>query len=102
MTREIRVNERGIKNGHTSARPCADRVNPAAVRSTYPSRTTTEKSTLCKVADFCRKASRIKREIADNIMAISERLADKTAREGLFGEDRGKGYAGTDVDYIER
>ena len=26
--------------------------------------------------------------------------SDKMTREGLFGEDKGKGYCGTDVDFI--
>lgn len=26
--------------------------------------------------------------------------SDKITREGLFGEDKGKGYCGTDVDFI--
>ena len=45
-------------------------------------------------------AKSFKREISAIITEASEILADKTAREGLFGEDRGCGYCGTDVDYI--
>lgn len=41
-----------------------------------------------------------KRQFSDRFVYVSEVLADKTAREGLFGEDIGKGYNGTDVDYI--
>lgn len=46
------------------------------------------------------KAVKAKRDISDSFVALTEALADKTAREGLFGEDRGKNYCGTDTDYI--
>ena len=53
-----------------------------------------------KTADTYRKVVAIKRNVSDRYVALSEILADKTAREGLFGEDKGKGYCGTDKDYI--
>lgn len=52
---------------------------------------------LCALPD---RAARAKREISDVIVEASEILADRTARKGLFGEDSGLGYCGTDVDYI--
>ena len=42
----------------------------------------------------------MKNDLVRAATAMSEILADKTAREGLFGEDRGLGYCGTDVDFI--
>lgn len=45
-------------------------------------------------------ARSFKREMSAIITEASEIFADKTAREGLFGEDRNSGYCGTDVDYI--
>lgn len=42
-----------------------------------------------------------KRQFSDRFVYVSEILADRTAREGLFGEDKGKGYSGTDKDYIQ-
>ncbi len=46
------------------------------------------------------KASSAKKEISSVIVEASEVLADRTARKGLFGEDKGCNYCGTDVDYI--
>ncbi|MBR3995456.1 MAG: hypothetical protein IKI97_09285 [Clostridia bacterium] len=53
-----------------------------------------------KTVNTYRKVVAIKRDVSDKFVSFSEVLADKTAREGLFGEDRGKGYCGTDTDYI--
>ncbi len=46
------------------------------------------------------KASELKKEVSKIVVEVSEALAHKTAREGLFGEDKGKGYCGTNVEYI--
>ena len=92
MTREIRVNERAVITRRAG-------TSDIRARSTAPAR---KKSTAVgRLTHFFREAVRIKRAISDIITTVMEDLADKTAREGLFGEDRGKGYAGTDVDYVE-
>ena len=97
MTREIRVNERAVIARRTG-------TGNIQTRTVAPIRKKSSKLPLIinNTVRFCHEASRIKREISEKIITVAEDLADKTAREGLFGEDRGKGYAGTDVDYIER
>lgn len=55
---------------------------------------------VCTAMYTLRKAAELKKEISGVVVEMSEALADKTAREGLFGEDRGVGYCGTDVEYI--
>ncbi len=52
------------------------------------------------VSSAYKKAVKAKRDISDSFVNLTEVLADKTAREGLFGEDRGRSYCGTDTDYI--
>ena len=52
------------------------------------------------MASVYSKAVKTKRAISSSFVSFTEVLADKTAREGLFGEDRGKNYCGTDTDYI--
>ena len=54
-----------------------------------------------KAAAFFGRLADAKRTVSERFVTATQVLADKTAREGLFGEDRGKGYCGTDVDYIE-
>ncbi len=87
MTREIKAYEK------------------AFAKEVSTKRNTVRKSRLSvlakKAAVFCTKAAEAKRTISDGFVLWTETLADKTAREGLFGEDKGKGYCGTDVDYIE-
>ena len=53
-----------------------------------------------KAKELYISARSFKREVSAIITEVSEILADKAAREGLFGEDRNCGYCGTDVDYI--
>ncbi len=55
---------------------------------------------ICTAILALRKASELKKEVSAIVVEVSESLADKTAREGLFGEDKDKGYSGTDVEYI--
>ncbi len=43
-----------------------------------------------KAVRFFARAAEIKREISAAFVELSEELAEKTAREGLFGEDREK------------
>lgn len=89
MTREIRVNEKNVHERGTSAHmsTTSKRKNAGAV-------------ILTKLSALYAGAVRTKRGFSDRFVALSEVLADRTAREGLFGEDRGKNYAGTDRDYI--
>lgn len=55
---------------------------------------------VCTAMYTLKRAAELKKEISGVVVEISEALADKTAREGLFGEDKGMGYCGTDVEYI--
>ncbi len=53
--------------------------------------------------NFARLRDRLyfkKKQLCDRVRDASEVMADKIAREGLFGEDRGCGYCGTEVEYI--
>lgn len=101
MTREIGTHEREkrTRNANTGSIVC--RTAPAAQGRKTNTRSKNVTIPFAKAVSFYRKAVRLENEIYNTFFGFFEALADKTAREGLFGEDRGKGYAGTDVDYIE-
>ena len=90
MTREIRVCERVFQREATSAHITASAHGKNAVNT----------SVLAKICKAYKTCVRVKKDISDAFVSMTEELADKTAREGLFGEDRGKNYLGTSVDYI--
>ncbi len=50
-------------------------------------------------ADMKKLRSEVKRFRKD-INSYLYYYSDKMTREGLFGEDKGKGYCGTEVDFI--
>lgn len=94
MTREIRVNEKAFQREATSA-------HTVRHANTFPGKSAKRSpSLLQKVCTAYAKAVRVKREVSEAFVAITEALADKTAREGLFGEDKDKNYCGTSVDYV--
>lgn len=91
MTREIRVYEKAFGT---------------EVQGTYKNAKTSKKESkglyafVKNVSVIYSNAVKAKREISESFVALTQVLADKTAREGLFGEDKDKNYCGTNVDYI--
>ncbi len=96
MTRDFRVYERDYQRGMTSAHTA--RRNPECTKHIEKKNGISE--FFKKAASVYNGAVRIKRRISDGFVELTEVLADKTAREGLFGEDKDKNYCGTSVDYI--
>ena len=95
MTRQITAYGKEFNTKQTSTHP---RITPHAAKiNTGKSRT---KHVLENVSKLYTSAVRKKRMISEGFVALTEALADKTAREGLFGEDKDKNYCGTSVGYI--
>ena len=97
MTREIRVYEETFQ---TEATGTYKRTKTAAERRRAKGENRGFSAFVKTVSVMYSNAVKAKREISETFVTLTEVLADKTTREGLFGEDRGRNYCGTDVDYI--
>jgi len=98
MTRNIGAYERSIKASAACAHAKAS-TKQASIEKRSSAVPSGIAGFICGVSEVFAKAAKIKKGISESFVSLTEALADKTAREGLFGEDRDKGYVGTDVDY---
>ena len=94
MTREIRTNVKTFQYEVSSAQRI---VSPTCGSA---EKVSNKRSFAELAASVFTRVCKAKRELSDRFVAMTEVLADKTAREGLFGEDKNKNYCGTDTDYI--
>lgn len=104
MTREIRLYEHSAERKLSKTHGIKNREKIRVQSSDSAKRNGGLLEKLSAVASSVyavyKRAADAKRQFSARFVYVSEMLADKTAREGLFGEDSGKGYKGTDIDYI--
>lgn len=98
MTREIRENTKNVQNRNTGVLNCKETSSNR--NGNINNVSSVVRKTIKNTVKIYKAAVQAKRCVAGCITGFTEALADKVAREGLFGEDKGKGYCGTDVDYI--